>query len=636
MWIVDFLRAGFAFTIAAAASWVLAKAFPAFKLPIITGYLVIGIACGPSGTDLITSHDVETLSQHINAFALAFIAFAAGEEIFLPDLQTVIRKICQQLAAVSLLTFVFVSSGFFVMLRYYPSVFGDRDDDDDVATSWTSVVGAQIAISMLMGSIMAARSPASAVAIVKELEAEGDGTKLMLGVTVLSDVVVLLLFSVTSSLASVLCAIPGANGDKQNFDPLTIVILCGELIATCGLGWALGKIIDLVLALPVRRLRVPYNPYRCVVKTFKGTCRLVGIDCWSKTTATSDDETQVSVDSFMIYRSYVKGTIILIIGWGVFILTDLLAKYPICGRHVRIESLLVCMIGSCYVSHHASSSRRRTYARILSRCARYVFLPFFTLAGASLDIPSVLSGWAVAVILCAIRVISIAIGSVSVDEISRRVNRRRGRGLDAPLVITSTKRADSADEGGIVVTFEEPVLRTEKEETRQRIVGRYLWLTLIAQAGVALGLAIEVQRTFPGWGDRFANVVLSIIVLNQIIGPVMCKFGLSKIIDADASVSAASTSCSARSSFQGQPSNDEDDSFMDEDGKMPDAFENHVDDRVLDKRWSCPPEMTFHKRLRLARVPSGSAYLSLLTNATSTRRRRTASLGMECETPAAF
>jgi len=379
-WFSDFMKAAFAFSIASAASWVLAQAFPFFRLPIITGYLMIGVAVGPTvGTNLISQFYVNMLSKHINAFALAFIAFAAGEEIFLPDLQNLLRTICRQLLAISFTTFVFVTITFQLMLTQFPSVFGDDDDDDDDVEGWTSKTAAKFSISLLMGSVMAARSPASAVAIVKEIDATGNGTKLMMGITVLSDVVVLLLFSLTYAVASVLCATSGANGKNQSFDGISILILLGELVITVLLGIVLGMFLNLILKLPIRRFRIPYNPFKCVAKTFKGCCRMFGFDLWPHRSKDEikKDEQEDPLGFFMLYRSYVKGFLILVTGWGVFVCTDSLADHTtdwFGGRRVRIESLLVCMIGACYVSHFSDSTVRALFARILHRKFEFEFI----------------------------------------------------------------------------------------------------------------------------------------------------------------------------------------------------------------------------------------------------------------------
>lgn len=59
---------------------------------------------------------------------------------------------------------------------------------------------------------------------------------------------------------------------------------------------------------------------------------------------------------------------------------------------------------------------------------------------------------------------------------------------------------------------------------------RYIWCTLISQAGVALGLALEVASRFPDWGREFQTLVLSIVVINQVIGPPLCKLGFSYLV----------------------------------------------------------------------------------------------------------
>jgi Trk K+ transport system NAD-binding subunit len=51
----------------------------------------------------------------------------------------------------------------------------------------------------------------------------------------------------------------------------------------------------------------------------------------------------------------------------------------------------------------------------------------------------------------------------------------------------------------------------------------------VTQAGVGLGLAIEVSAEFPLWGTEFATIVIAVIVLNQFAGPPLFKWALSKV-----------------------------------------------------------------------------------------------------------
>lgn len=66
--------------------------FPKIKLPIITGLLFIGILSGPYVLNLLPKTSIEKLG-FINEISLAFIAFAAGAELFLKELKGRMKSI---------------------------------------------------------------------------------------------------------------------------------------------------------------------------------------------------------------------------------------------------------------------------------------------------------------------------------------------------------------------------------------------------------------------------------------------------------------------------------------------------------------------------------------------------------------
>ena len=74
------------------ASHYFAKFFKKIRLPLITGFLVTGIVCGPHVLNLI---EVEALNKlgFINDISLAFIAFAAGGELYLKEIRSRIKSI---------------------------------------------------------------------------------------------------------------------------------------------------------------------------------------------------------------------------------------------------------------------------------------------------------------------------------------------------------------------------------------------------------------------------------------------------------------------------------------------------------------------------------------------------------------
>ena len=54
----------------------------------------------------------------------------------------------------------------------------------------------KFAIAILFGTIFVARSPSSAIAVINEMRASGPFTKTVMGVTVVKDVLVIILFAI--------------------------------------------------------------------------------------------------------------------------------------------------------------------------------------------------------------------------------------------------------------------------------------------------------------------------------------------------------------------------------------------------------------------------------------------------------
>lgn len=58
--------------------------------------------------------------------------------------------------------------------------------------------------------------------------------------------------------------------------------------------------------------------------------------------------------------------------------------------------------------------------------------------------------------------------------------------------------------------------------------GRLVWMGLVSQAGVVLGLAITMARQFPGWGLRLQTVVVALVAINQFLGPAVFRLALAR------------------------------------------------------------------------------------------------------------
>jgi Kef-type K+ transport system membrane component KefB len=59
------------------------------------------------------------------------------------------------------------------------------------------------------------------------------------------------------------------------------------------------------------------------------------------------------------------------------------------------------------------------------------------------------------------------------------------------------------------------------------MVRQYLGVTLVAHAGVAIGLALQIRSNFPEYADTISAIILGSVLINEVIGPVMTNYAIS-------------------------------------------------------------------------------------------------------------
>jgi Kef-type K+ transport system membrane component KefB len=57
---------------------------------------------------------------------------------------------------------------------------------------------------------------------------------------------------------------------------------------------------------------------------------------------------------------------------------------------------------------------------------------------------------------------------------------------------------------------------------------RFLWMGLVSQAGVTLGLATIAATEFPGWGEQVRTLVVGLTGLHVLVGPILLKAALAR------------------------------------------------------------------------------------------------------------
>ena len=174
------------FLIVAIAANEISKIFQKIKFPLITGLIITGIIAGSSVLNFITNESLDKLN-FLNEIALAIIAFSAGSELYLNDLRSRIQSIKWMTIGQLIITFVMSAIIIYFIADYIPFMANVPNTH-------------KIGISVLFATIFVARSPSSAIAVINEMRANGPFTKTVMGVTVLKDVLVIILFAICLSI----------------------------------------------------------------------------------------------------------------------------------------------------------------------------------------------------------------------------------------------------------------------------------------------------------------------------------------------------------------------------------------------------------------------------------------------------
>jgi len=157
-------------------------------------------------------------------------------------------------------------------------------------------------------------------------------------------------------------------------------------------------------------------------------------------------------------------------------------KFEVGGVHVGFSSLLVCMmLGSvfCNICDFSEELMERT-----DKWTAPLFVLFFVLSGAELEL-SVFSEWTV-VLIGVVYIIARSVGKI----------------FGAYVGAKGTKCAPT--------------------------IVKYLGITLLPQAGVALGMSLTAAQVLGAEGAVIRNVALFAVLIYELVGPLLTKIALTK------------------------------------------------------------------------------------------------------------
>lgn len=329
------------FFIVAIAANEIAKIFQKIKFPLITGLIITGIIAGSSVLNYIPQEALKKLN-FLNEIALAIIAFSAGSELYLNELRSRINSI--KWMTIGQLAITFIMSACVI---YFVA--------DQIPFMAEMPALHKLGVATLFATIFVARSPSSAIAVINEMRANGPFTKTVMGVTVIKDVLVIILFAICISFAKAFI-----NNEPTNF--LFFIFLIIELLVSFVLGFGMGKILVL--------------PF-----------------------LTKADK-------------QIKGLAIILIGYSVYIYSHFVGIYTLemIGHEFVLEPLLICIIGSFTLTNY--SKHRIEFSEVLKEISPIIYIIFFTLTGASLSLQTLMSVFGIAVAFFFLRLITMFFGGI--------------------------------------------------------------------------------------------------------------------------------------------------------------------------------------------------------------------------------
>jgi Kef-type K+ transport system membrane component KefB len=200
--------------------------FERLRLPRLTGYIATGVVAGPMVLGLVSREMVGSLDV-VSGVAISMIALTAGSELELRSMRPLLRAIRGVTVFGVLGTTVLLTAAVWLLRPLLPflRVLGP---------------GQAAAVALVLGVVTVAQSPAVAIALRDELRADGPVTRTALGVVVLADLVVIVLFAVVSTAAKIAF---GAGADAAH----AAAALAWQIFGSLGAGAVVGALLALYL-----------------------------------------------------------------------------------------------------------------------------------------------------------------------------------------------------------------------------------------------------------------------------------------------------------------------------------------------------------------------------------------------------
>jgi len=339
--------------------------------------------------------------EPVSRLAVALIAFLAGAELRWGELKERARAIFTMLGTEMSLSFLGIAIVLWIVRAHVPFLQNVSD-------------GQVIVLCALFASVSMVHSPAVTMALLTETRAHGPVARTTLGIVLVADVLVVLVFSAMLTIARAVVPAPGGGPE------MSAGVIAWEILGAMLVGGVLGVAVA-------------------------------------------------------VYMRFVQRELLLFAIVVAFFGAEI-------ARLAHVETLLTLLTAGFITENVTKNEEGRELLHAMERSAGPVFVVFFALAGASIHIVELASLWPLALAVVGVRAAMIFSGT-----------QLGGRWSGAPVVVRKN-----------------------------------VWLGLISQAGVAIGLATILASAYPSRGAEMQTLILSVIAINEIVGQVLFKVALGR------------------------------------------------------------------------------------------------------------
>lgn len=284
-----------------------------------------------------------------------------------------------------------------------------------------------LAFGLVLAAMSAATAPAATLMVIKQYRAYGPVTKTILPVVALDDIHGIIIFGFFISIAQMLTSQTNMHIALMIAKPFIEVF--GSLI--------IGAILGYILVYIVNRIKESIEDYQILA---------------------------------------------IIVVLGILGLAGVLNSY-FSAYNLGISTLLANMMAGAMVAN--LTKRNEKVFKSVNNFTAPIYLIFFTLAGASLDLAIIRSG-----------------ALISILTVAYILARGFGKYIGAYIGAT--------------------IAKTEKS------VRKYIGFALLPQGGISLGLLVIVTAQLPGMSTLISTIIMLSILVYETTGPIFAKFAISR------------------------------------------------------------------------------------------------------------